>query len=242
MRNAITRSTTFGNEAETGNAPTLVWAICTVARSGSSWLSQLVASTQRMGIPEEYLLDWRKQALRLGFSRETSLEEYLWVLLRHRATPNGVFAIKGSVEELRPFFDFFPNAPCVWLSRENKLEQAVSWHKAHDGGLWTRTDTEMTSAPFEASLERIRFFHHEILRRENLWQEFFRRREVSPLMLTYEQVCLSPLESVKSIAAYIGIDPQTIHHVTSPLKVVRDATTAALVERAEQAAGSQRKS
>src|SRR5690606_34287974 len=106
------------------NSPWLIWAICTVARSGSSWLSQLVTSTGRMGIPDEYLLDWRTQARRIGFVGEVSLDDYLWWLLQHRATPNGVFAIKGSVDELRPFFDYFPNTPCVWLSRENKFEQA----------------------------------------------------------------------------------------------------------------------
>ena len=89
------------------NPPWLVWAICTVARSGSSWLSQLVSSTGTMGVPEEYLLAWPQQATRLGLSAATSFSDYVTFLLHHRSTSNGVFAIKGSVEELQPFFELF---------------------------------------------------------------------------------------------------------------------------------------
>jgi LPS sulfotransferase NodH len=79
------------------NDPWLVWAICTIARSGSSWLSQLVSSTRILGNPEEYLLDWPRCCARFGLSADTPFEEYLTCLIRHRSTPNGVFSIKGSL-------------------------------------------------------------------------------------------------------------------------------------------------
>src|SRR5206468_922953 len=101
----------------------------------------------------------------------------------HRATPNGVFSIKGSFAELQPFLDLFPGAPCVWLLRENKLEQAVSWHRAEDSGLWHRTDIPNPQRPFQFSVDRALSFYEEILRREALWQEFFSTRDVKPLVL-----------------------------------------------------------
>jgi len=215
--------------------PWLVWAICTVARSGSSWLSQLVSSTGIMGNPDEYLLAWRQQASQFGLSRSTSFSDYLTFLLQQRSTSNGVFAAKGSVEEMQPFFEFFPNAPCVWLVRENKIEQAVSWHRAHDGGVWTRTTPAAKHASFEFSVERFLYFYDEILRREAMWQEFFSRRKVPPLLLTYEQVCEAPLAAVQSIAAHVGLDASTVADVSSPLQIVRDNTNAAWIRRAEQA-------
>jgi LPS sulfotransferase NodH len=215
--------------------PWLVWAICTVARSGSSWLSQLVSSTGIMGHPDEYLLSWPQQATRRGLAGSTSFSDYLTFLLQHRSTANGVFAVKGSVEEMQPFFDFFPNAPCVWLVRENKIQQAVSWHRAHDGGVWTRTASAAEQRPFEFSVDRFLYFYDEIIRREALWQEFFSHRPVPPLVLTYEQVCEAPLAAVQSIAAHIGLNAAIVTDVSSPLQIVRDETNETWIRRAQQA-------
>jgi trehalose 2-sulfotransferase len=219
------------------SGPRLVWAICTIARSGSSWLSQLVGSTQLLGNPEEYLLHWPKCCGSFGLSACTPLEEYLSCLMRRRSTPNGVFAIKGSFAELQPFLGLFPGAPCVWLWRENKLQQAVSWHRAHDGGLWVRTSTVRQRPPLDFSVNRALWFYDEILRREALWQEFFATRDVKPLALTYETVCHDPLAAVRAIAAYVGVDPRGIEQVSSPLRIVRDELTGRWVQRLEQAVG-----
>lgn len=217
------------------DCPRLIWALCTVARSGSTWLSQLVESTGLLGFPDEYLLQWPQWCVRFGLSASTPLEEYLSCLIRHRSTPNGVFAIKGSFAELKSFFRFFPNAPCVWLSRENKLEQAVSWHRAHDGGLWTRTQRAQSPRPFDFSVDRALWFYDEILRREAAWLDFFSSRDVSPLALTYEEICRDPLTAVRTIAAYVGVDATAIERIDSRLRIVRDEATVQLVRRAEQA-------
>lgn len=188
-----------------------------------------------MGHPAEYLLAWPEQATFYGLPSSTSFSDYLTFLLQHRSTSNGVFAIKGSVEELQPFFDFFPNAPCVWLVRENKIEQAVSWHRAHDGRVWTRTTPAAVHRSFEFSVERCLYFYDEILRREALWREFFSRREAPPLVLTYEQVCTAPLAAVQSIAAHIGLDASAVTGVSSRLQIVRDETNTEWNRCAEQA-------
>jgi LPS sulfotransferase NodH len=226
------------------SAPHTIWALCTVARTGSSWLCELLHSTDCLGYPDEYLLAWPRQCVRRGLPTDTSLEEYLSYLLYRHSTPNGVFAIKGSWTELAPFLDRFPHAPCIWLSRENKLEQAVSWYRAHDGGRWTRTtgaDTAPTCRPLEWSLERALWFYHEILRREAEWHEFFLARRSPPLMLTYEAICQQPLAAVRSIATYLGVSTNDIDSVHSRLGVVRDEITPIWVSRlAAEVSGSPR--
>ena len=161
-------------------------------------------------------------------------------LIRHRSTPNGVFSIKGSFTELQPFLDLFPGAPCVWLTRENKVEQAVSWHRAETSGLWHRTDTGLPRRTFDFCLDRAVWFYDEILRREALWQEYFFQREVKPLALTYETLCRDPLAAVRAIAEYVGVDPTGMDKVSSPLRMVRDEETAELVCRTEQALHARR--
>jgi LPS sulfotransferase NodH len=231
MATSMTHSNRSNIDDGRCGGPRLVWAICTIARSGSSWLSQLVGSTEILGNPEEYLLGWPQCCLRFGLSTATPFEEYVSCLIRHRSTPNGVFSVKGSFAELQPFLRLFPDAPCVWLSRENKLEQAVSWHRAHDGGLWTRTEVAKPQRPFDFSPDRVLWFYDEIVRREALWQGFFAARDIKPLLLTYEALCLDPLAAVRSIADYVGVDSTSIKQVTSSLRIVRDEKTAEWVHR-----------
>jgi LPS sulfotransferase NodH len=204
--------------------PRLTWALCTTARSGSTWLSQLISSTHLLGYPDEYLLEWPRRAVSLGLSAHTPLEQYLGCLLETSSTSNGVFAIKGALGELQPFFELFPTAPCVWLTRQDKLAQAVSWHRAHDGGLWHRANP-LPARPFEFSADRALWFYDEILRREAQWQSFFASHSIQPLHLTYERLCENPLASIHSIASHIGIDPTPIVRVTSQLQILRDDAT-----------------
>ena len=223
--------------------PSIAWAICTVARSGSTWLSQLVASTHQLGYPDEYLLHWQNWCQRLGLSQALSREAYLDCLVRQRVTPNGVFAIKGSYVELTPFFELFPNAPCVWLTRKNKIEQAVSWHRAHDLGQWTEESPSASVLNLDLAVERSLWFFDEIVRREALWQEFFVSRQIDPLVLTYEGVCHDPLAAVRSIAAYLGLDACSIDSVYSPLNIVRTSASQEVCKRLEdvlRARGSER--
>jgi trehalose 2-sulfotransferase len=215
--------------------PRIIWALCTVARSGSSWLSELAGSTHRLGYPDEYLLDWGERCGEWGLNSTTGLDQFLSMLIPRKSSPNGVFAIKGSPEELTPFFARFPHTPCCWLRREDKVEQAVSWYRAHHGGAWTRlSDAPPAPSPLEFSLAEILNFHDEILRREALWHQFFLSRRSPPLVITYEQVCRDPLAAVRGIAAYVGVDPRQIQHVHSPLRVVRDELTTRWVARVKQ--------
>jgi len=214
-------------------SPSIAWAICTVARSGSTWLSQLVASTHRLGYPDEYLLHWQYWRQCLGLSETLSRDAYLDCLVQQRVTPNSVFAIKGSYVELTPFFELFPNAPCVWLRRENKIEQAVSWHRAHDLGQWTDASPPASAHSLDLAVERSLSFFDEIVRREALWQDFFVSRQIDPLVLTYEGVCHDSLAAVRRIAVHLGLDAWSIDRVYSPLNVVRTSASQEVCKRLE---------
>ena len=202
-----------------------MWALCTVARSGSSWLCELVKSTGCLGDPAEYLLDWPRQAVQAGLSAACSWDEYVELLLRRHVTPNGVFAIKGSCVELQPFLARFPDIPCVWLRREDRCAQAVSWYLAHDGGIWTQQAAQRKSTEDRQlawSPERARWFYEEILRREQRWHNHFQHSSQPPLVLTYEAVCAAPAEAVRAIGHHVGVSTEHVVAVRSDLHVVRD--------------------
>ena len=216
----------------------VVWAICTVARSGSSWLSQLIASTHRLGYPDEYLLEWPQRCAEWGLSPTPSFEQYLALLVPAKSTSNGVFAVKGSVDEMSPFFGIYPQAPCVWLRRANRLEQAISWYRANDGEMWTRLRGSPTREfPLPYSSSRIAYFLGEISRRETAWEEFFRDRRSPPLILFYEDLTAAPLDAVRSIARYLSVDATNIQIAESEYWVVRDETTRVWLARAAKDLG-----
>lgn len=216
----------------------MVWAICTVARSGSSWLSQLISSTHRLGYPDEYLLEWPQRCVEWGLSPAPSFEQYLALLVQAKSSPNGVFAVKGSVDEMAPFFDIYPQAPCVWLRRSNRLEQAVSWYRANDGERWTRTrGSPAKERPLPYSSSRIAFFLGEIARREAAWEDFFRARRSPPLTLFYEDLTADPRDAIRAIARYLGVDATSIQIAESEYGVVRDETTREWLARAAKDLG-----
>ena len=214
--------------------PHLVWALCTVARSGSTWLADLVSSTRQLGDPQEYLLDWRRQ-LASHLPPNASLSDYLQLLMPQHTSPNGVFAVNGSLAELVPWLELFPAAPCVWLSRRNKCAQAVSWYRAHCGGRWSRlVETSAATShlpPLDYSTPRLLWFYDEILRREAAWQHWFTARRTQPLCLIYEEVCDDPDGAVRAIAQFVGIDPDSLGPLTSLRQIVRDELSDAWVTR-----------
>jgi LPS sulfotransferase NodH len=213
--------------------PETIWSLCTVARSGSSWLCELVQSTGCLGYPAEYLLDWSRQSVKAGLSANGTWDDYLEFLFRRYTTANGVFAVKGSIAELQPFLDRFPHTPCVWLRREDRCAQAISWYRADAGGLWTRTSDMAPRGIDELAWceTRARWFFEEILRREQRWYDYFQSRRNLPLILTYESVCAEPLAAVRAIGDHVGISTKHVVSVESRLRVVRDEQSRIWSER-----------
>ena len=87
--------------------------------------------------------------------RTPSLPAYVARLSQERATPNGVFGAKLLYRQLLHLEDLarqepeltelplpeildrlFPNLHLVWVTREDKVRQAISWFKARQTGVW----------------------------------------------------------------------------------------------------------
>src|SRR4051794_35107226 len=101
------------------------YALCGDARSGSSLLRQLLASTGKLGRPAEFFRDPR-DARRIAANPQVELRR----LARRAATPNGVYGLKI----FAPHFDMvtqarwaerLPRLAFVHLSRADLLGQAI---------------------------------------------------------------------------------------------------------------------
>jgi LPS sulfotransferase NodH len=122
-------------------------------RSGSTLLGQGLQASGIAGDPREFF--GHKMAFWMERWQTPTLTGYVSRLIQARATPNGVFGAKllyqqllhlehvarqdPALAELPPaeiLAHVFPDLHLVWVSREDKARQAISWFKARQTGVW----------------------------------------------------------------------------------------------------------
>jgi LPS sulfotransferase NodH len=206
----------------------LAYWICTTPRTGSQLLGQLLRATGIAGRPEEYF--WRdNEPLYQQLWKVSSYPDYLQHALTAGTTPNGVFGAKMDVsgalshfehqlrslpqfsEPGRPFqsilTSLFPNLKFIWLTRRNKVRQAVSWWKAVQSSEWARTkgDRAITAPPLHYNFAAIDQLATESLLREAAWQAYFSEWQVSPLALVYEDLIVHYAGAVARVVDFLGV-------------------------------------
>src|SRR5579871_4142472 len=78
------------------------YAVIFTARSGSSWLTNVLAETKLLGYPEEYLNPNFIRGV-AGAVNSTVPEEFLAGLQRRRQSPNGVFGLEAREMDVELF-------------------------------------------------------------------------------------------------------------------------------------------
>jgi len=196
------------------------YIICTTPRSGSQLLSQALESTQYAGKPNEYFLPQVEDELVRVWGK-TSFRGYLKNINEKCCTSNGVFSSVLMWDQLRylrkkvclysqEFFRIkikdiinalFPEARYIWLSRQDKIRQGISFWRAMKTNRWNQMAGDLPET------ERIAFNFHEIdyyverLKKwDSNWSKFFHRSGITPLEVTYEtNVAENLVETVKAI-------------------------------------------
>src|SRR4051812_30708315 len=120
---------------------TLSYVVCALPRSGSSLLCELLFETGLAGAPAEYF-----DAQQMGrFSERWNARDfgaYLRALLERKTGPNGVFGFKAQFFQLAEAFPdgeldaAFPSLRYVYITRRDRLRQAISWARAVQTGWW----------------------------------------------------------------------------------------------------------
>ncbi len=218
------------------------FAICTIGRSGSNWLGELLSSTGRLGHPQEYFnTEGRRLFLDPAYPDDPS-EQIRWILTRG-ASANGVYGLKlfpsqvdAIVGRVR-WADALPGLRYVHLVRGDVLAQAISLCRANQTGRFRSTVPEsgVPSYDGEAILANIRLFAQHDAR----WIAFFARNAIAPLRLLYEDVVADPVAAVASIAELMGATEARIDPSRVQLEITRDELSEAwrrrfLAEYADQ--------
>jgi LPS sulfotransferase NodH len=197
--------------------------ICGTQRCGSTMVCEDLTSTGVLGRPEEYFLSWKPTPPDSG--AEVDWRSKFDDVIAKATTPNGVRAFKLMANQLRhldaclrtfidPVEDMafphivgaFPDAIWVWISRRDRLDQAISHVVARSTGVYhavkrtsgfvpgsAMTETGYRNAEQNVAYDFRAFISewHTINTANLAWQGFFARNRIKPLHLLYEDI-ISP--------------------------------------------------
>lgn len=217
-------------------------------RNGSTLLCKGLEQTGIAGKPGEFfnISNDSSFAEHYGISNWEELRTRLW---QEGTSNNGIFGIKHSwmtdrythllaeihrlkgldaetlnAQELLD--DLFPNCRHIYVTRRNKIRQAVSWWKAIQDQVWHL-------APGQTQKDEQRFFdehynfdaiHHlfrEASLRECAIQAYFSEFGIAPLTLVYEDFVQDFSGTLRQVVDYLEIDsdalqlPKPYYHKTA---------------------------
>ncbi|MEM8585040.1 MAG: Stf0 family sulfotransferase [Bacteroidota bacterium] len=227
-------------------------------RVGSTVLCQLLKDTQRAGNPQELFNVETENGISLtahyGVKAYSELRDKLWQI---GCSPNGVMSCKDSlftsrwqplVKQLAQlqnrsehsfdavWGDLFPDCTHVYLTRRDKLRQAVSWWKAIKSEIWHLKQGEeenMDSFFYEENynLDALTHLLKESSLREAATQAYFEQNGIVPLTLVYEDMIHDFQGAVDSILHALGEEGMIASETVPELKKTATPMSEIWVER-----------
>ncbi len=239
------------------------YIICTSPRSGSTLLCKLLAATGVAGKPGSYfhnpsISEWLNDYDLHPKSNATDREvlNLIFDEVRQLGTADtGMFGLRvqrGSFDflirqlallhpdcssDVERFHAAFGNTLFIHLSRANKLEQAVSFVKATQTGLWHQapdgTELERLSAPQEPAYDRELIARHlsELSALDDQWAAWFADADAAQLKITYEDLSADPGAVLRDVLEALGLDAAAADGVGPGVAKLADETSRAWIER-----------
>ena len=196
--------------------PARSYVICCVQRTGSWLLAHTLADTGYAGRPSDYF----DEAERENRTREWGLPpgrlaQYVRAMWDHATTPNGVLGSKlmwndfdwirfqlrppaGTDADLAFMRTTFPNAQFVWLRRQDKVRQGISWWRAAVTSQWGLRPGQKAGQPppdVEQMVQLVQFAQQC----EDGWQQWFASTGIQPCEVLYEDLARDRLAAANAV-------------------------------------------
>lgn len=239
------------------------YVICTSPRSGSTLLCKLLAATGVSGNPQSYfhrpsVSDWlarldippdsevpERDVLAAVFKAaiaEGSLDTGMFGLRLQRHSFDfftGKLAVlypahSGDVERFRAAFG---KTLFIHLTREDKVEQAVSYAKAERTGLWhvasDGTEVERLAPHREPIYDgaEIRACFEAMTTYDRDWEGWFAEQAIEPLRVSYDALSRNPNGILRLILDRLGLDCSAADSVIPGVAKMADETSREWVAR-----------
>jgi LPS sulfotransferase NodH len=201
------------------------YVICSTPRAGTHLLGSLLTSSGCAGRPEEPFTP-NRLAARLVESGSRNFGEYLLYVVDEGTTPNGWFGFEimgGQIDafaellladglrdrhDTEPCRELFSDVRFIWLTRENRVAQAVSFAKAVQSGAF------LPSAPISSRRLRfdpvqIRDLIGRVSEHNARWDRYFAEWRIRPITVTYEGLTNDRSQVLARVMTQLGLDPPT---------------------------------
>lgn len=199
-------------------------------RNGSTLLCKGLEQTGVAGIPGEYFNAFGADSLceQHNVSTWDELKDKLWYL---GTSENGVFGIKHNmtakiyreiatlkgmpegepIDEEELVQDLFPNCKHIFLTRRNKVRQAVSWWKAIKDNQWhlapnQHHENEADFYEKNYDFDALSHLLKETALRECAIQAYYTKHDIQPLTLVYEDFIKDFKGTIKHLIDYLEIE------------------------------------
>lgn len=204
--------------------PLTSYLICATPRCGSYLLCEALRNTGIAGRPDEFFYPdtaavWRE---RWG---ATSDAEFLSRAIDAGSTPNGVFGAKvmwgyfdDFTRQLRrlpgasrraPVPELlaaaFPNLSFVWITRRDKVRQAVSHWRAAQTNVWVWGGERQEAREPAFDFRQIDRLVRQNQEHDRAWQRFFAAHRISPFVVVYEQLAEAYETTATQILRFLNI-------------------------------------
>lgn len=205
--------------------------------------------TEVAGKPAEYLSEQNREQVLAQFKAGT-FQQLLVRLQQGATTTNGVFGIKypgyldrliEEIQSLTPGATLrqaleaaFPDLRLVFLTRRNKVRQAVSHWRAIKSDLWHLAKDGQAKAPPKDAyrFEAIDTLVHDIVMREAAWQQVFEEIEAEPLTVAYEDFASDPEKITRMVLGFLGLQALPGWRLGElPIRPIADELSEAWVQR-----------
>ena len=199
--------------------------ICATPRTGTNLLCEALAKTGVTGRPDEYFGHMHVQRWKKKWQVESAVD-YIQSLKNEAQTENGIWGVKVMMQYYDDLYSLLSDAHedktigrfdivertfselnYVWMTRRDKIAQAISLHKAYQDFVWAVDKGDIPPDEKELifdfkEIDRILF---EITRNETEWEEYFQSVGRRPFIVVYEDFIENYEATVNSVLDHLGI-------------------------------------
>ena len=202
------------------------YLVCSVQRAGSWLLCHALEDTGVLGSPAEYFHRGDEPFWR-GRWGAASEDAFLRAVQREPVTPNGVWGAKmmwnylaDAVARLRAWPRLeaaagaadpevlaaaFPGLAYVWLRREDKVRQAISWWRAAATGQYGLAPGEVPAEPPAFDRDGVGRLLGYAQACEAGWRDWFAAHSIEPLEIVYEDLTEDVDQAARDVAGFLNV-------------------------------------